>query len=378
MSLYSKQTGISFQKECTGGGLNLSDLLMEEPKSVVESNQNVKRFIKSGRTFQENNERSLLMNKVSIFLALVLSCFLLSGLPAQVQGEEHVYEHLELEEGKWFYHSEPSEVNDVLSYRVELETGESVDVYVMDWKNYENYQDDRYFNPKITHNNTPLAVGEYEFPSNQRYYLVVDNSDNGRADDTEPEGNVTVTITVEFAEKKTEGVSFYLIVAILLVLVGGILGIFAMNLGKREMKLQENSEKNLVFQVEGSTLKQPGPGKKKWTGYGSFVVKCPNCRWEFQENNTARPLTLSCSSCKAIIRLPGKQKRPGETEPEPAPKEERSVAMPPPPAAPPKPQKVEAPTPEEKPASPEGTCPKCGGTLIFGKCFNCDYKEGGS
>jgi hypothetical protein len=89
----------------------------------------------------------------------------------------------------WILISEGDKVE--VSVDVTSPSGGLVDVYVISYNQYSNYPEGS-FTPAVTREGVSSVDFTFTVPDDQRYYLVIDNTDNSRASDTIPVGSVTV------------------------------------------------------------------------------------------------------------------------------------------------------------------------------------------
>ncbi len=293
--------------------------------------------------------------KKSLTIILILCCLLIPGSISRARGEEHVYHELVIKGGRWFNYSEPSHKGDIIEFSVELDSGGEIDVYLLDHAEYIRYAQNETFRPIRSYTSATNASEEYETGTDTSYHLVVDNRDNGDAHDAQPQGDVEVTISVEYRE----GDDFIMDGPVILGVMGLLLVVLLVLAVLVARKPANSPPKKAGKRMPGKPKPPRFAGQGK--GYEGYEVYDD----EYAEETVVYEETLD-----DLQLVEKKEESPGrdEKQAEPGPKS---------PAAPPKPQKVEAPTPEEKPASLGSECSKCGGTMIFGKCFNCgiDLKE---
>ena len=97
---------------------------------------------------------------------------------------------------EWYAYVYLSLEGDTLIYEVDSQSGGNYDVYIMSDSEYWHYAYDEDFKPEKTHLNVNFIKGEYSPEDDQDYYLVVDNRDNVKDDDTKSNGEITVNIVI--------------------------------------------------------------------------------------------------------------------------------------------------------------------------------------
>ena len=94
---------------------------------------------------------------------------------------------------------------DIYTANVVVEEGGPVDVYLMTMSEYKKMEANESFKAVVAKEGITETKFSYENPENdQKYILVVDNSDNGRSGDTIPTGYVHFDAEVDIEECNTD------------------------------------------------------------------------------------------------------------------------------------------------------------------------------
>jgi hypothetical protein len=117
---------------------------------------------------------------------------------------------LEIGEQKAYEVSNPDmyvnfEKYDVYKVEVTVTSGGPIDVYLVTHSEFSKFEENRSFKAVVKKEGITETRFEYENPEkDERYILIIDNSDNGRSDDTLPTSSIYYELDTSIEERNQE------------------------------------------------------------------------------------------------------------------------------------------------------------------------------
>lgn len=191
----------------------------------------------------ENLNKGKVLLVVGVVLALIgLAMIVYAILPAERTSSETILTGA----GNYIYWSVGGLMNGNISLNFSVDTG-TVNVYVFDKTNYNNYANANAFVPIAYAPDIPAGVFSLELPGSGQYYLVFDHAVNSQ--------NIAQEVTVKV---KVTGTSIMgLTIGVVLLVVGAILAVVGFIMRKKEPAAQKTQGPTDVVMVGQQTPPPP-------------------------------------------------------------------------------------------------------------------------
>ncbi|MCK4615063.1 MAG: hypothetical protein KAU14_09690 [Thermoplasmata archaeon] len=157
---------------------------------------------------------------IYLTIALVLASLLLIS---SEKVEAGYYKDKEVDRDQYDCYSIYASKEDKISIKFTVKKGSNADLYIISSGQFKRYKSNESFTASFSRENTSSVNEKWDYPDDQRYYIVVDNRDNVHSSDAEPTGDIVYDLEYDENWEELEEFLGYAIAIVAVCCVGIII-----------------------------------------------------------------------------------------------------------------------------------------------------------